>query len=116
MLKVICVNQHLTHKYQIHRIKFIYLIDLLESDVNIERMKNDIITNVKVKMKEAKKYYKQFEKYNHLWLIDKNEYLNEFLTYGRLLTVQEKAQLLTNDPPNIRHQAPDMTAFSNQVK
>lgn len=79
-------------------------------------MKNDIITNVKETMKEAKKYYKQFDKYNYLWLTNKNEHLNEFLNYGRLLTVQEKAQFLTNDPPNIRHQAPDMAAFRNQVK
>lgn len=90
--------------------------DLLETNVNIERMKNDIITNVKMTMKEAQKYYKQFNKYEHLWLTDKEAYLNEFLTYGRLLTTKERDKFLTNDPPNIRQHSPDMAAFSDQVK
>lgn len=83
--------------------------------MDVEKMKNDIISNVKATMKDARKYYKQFDKYNFLWTVDKDEYLKEFLTYGRLLTADERTQMASNNPPNIRVQAPELSSFSSQV-
>lgn len=61
----------------------------LEKNKEIEHMKSDIITLAKQTIREAVVFANDFEKYAYIWNSDKKLCLEQFLKYGRKLTVEE---------------------------
>ncbi|XP_067860662.1 dynein axonemal heavy chain 17-like [Heptranchias perlo] len=65
-----------------------YQIDL-EEMTDLAEMREEIMSQVINIMKQAEEYEESFDNYSYLWVDDRNEFLEEFLIYGRVLTQEE---------------------------
>lgn len=61
--------------------------------MEIEDLQMDIIAISRDGIKAAQKFAESFERFNFLWLNDKKEHLENFVTYGKFLTDEELDQL-----------------------
>lgn len=60
----------------------------------------------------------EFDQYSYLWLDDKQEILDQFLTYGRTLTAEEKIFVGREGEegvPVLKKMAPSNDAFKQKV-
>jgi dynein heavy chain len=89
---------------------------ILEDNKDISNMKNDILTLAQKTIKEAVTFAdKMFSKYNFLWLDDRQDKLQEFITYGRSLT-QEELEKMREDPAfSVEEKEPTLEAFRNKI-
>ncbi|TGZ69565.1 hypothetical protein CRM22_003672 [Opisthorchis felineus] len=53
------------------------------------QMKQTILTRVHDATQKALAYQSGFDRYSYLWIDDRNECMQQFLTYGRILTLDE---------------------------
>lgn len=60
-------------------------------------------------------YIKKFEPYSYLWLENRHEYLNHFLTYGRALTPDELDILKMDGGPGVKECHPTIKQFKEQI-
>ncbi|XP_055624142.1 dynein beta chain, ciliary-like isoform X3 [Toxorhynchites rutilus septentrionalis] len=89
-------------------------LDHLESQQEIEHMKDSIINRVIETIREAEEYIQRFDDYNYLWLDDRHSVLEQFLKYGRPLTPDEMEMLLSAETP-LREVAPSLDQFKVQI-
>lgn len=60
-------------------------------------------------------YIKKFEPYSYLWLENRNEFLSQFLLYGRALTPDELDLLKLEGGPGIKETPPLIKQFKEQI-
>lgn len=87
----------------------------IEENVDIEEMKSDILQHVEKVVHDAYQFCDGFQNYSYLWLDDKDEYLNQFLTYSRQLTSEELELVQLKDPDAPKPSPPRMEAFREQI-
>jgi dynein heavy chain, axonemal len=58
----------------------------LAKNLEIEKLKQEIIYSVHKTMQEANTYVKDFNIYSYLWVEDRNKVLERFLKYGKVMT------------------------------
>ncbi|XP_055509862.1 dynein axonemal heavy chain 17-like [Leucoraja erinacea] len=71
-----------------HSFRKKYQIDL-EEMTDLSEMREEVMSQVINVMKQAEEYEDSFDDYSYLWVDDRNEFLEEFLIYGRVLTQEE---------------------------
>ncbi|XP_078257485.1 dynein axonemal heavy chain 17-like [Rhinoraja longicauda] len=71
-----------------HSFRKKYQIDL-EEMADLSEMREEVMSQVINVMKQAEEYEDSFDDYSYLWVDDRNEFLEEFLIYGRVLTQEE---------------------------
>ncbi|XP_043570859.1 dynein axonemal heavy chain 17-like [Chiloscyllium plagiosum] len=88
-----------------------YQIDL-EEMADLTEMREEIMTLVITTMRQAEKYEESFDSYSYLWVDDRNEFLEEFLIYGRVLTQEEIESYGEGGVPPT---PPTLEQFKNQI-
>ncbi|GCC24108.1 hypothetical protein chiPu_0002508 [Chiloscyllium punctatum] len=88
-----------------------YQIDL-EEMTDLTEMREEIMTLVITTMRQAEKYEESFDSYSYLWVDDRNEFLEEFLIYGRVLTQEEIESYGEGGVPPT---PPTLEQFKNQI-
>lgn len=81
----------------------------------IEKLRDDIIKITKISAANAIQYVTKFNKYDYLWTTDRNQCLQQFLVYGRGLTLEEEQTIGTPDEGKIKENKPTLDAFRVQV-
>ncbi|XP_049439851.1 dynein axonemal heavy chain 11 [Epinephelus fuscoguttatus] len=79
--------------------------DVMDDMLDLLDLRQEIMERVENVLKKAINYQTKFDCYTHLWQDDRNEFLRQFLLYGRLLTAEEMetygADALCESPPTI---------------
>ncbi|XP_067914454.1 dynein axonemal heavy chain 17-like [Heterodontus francisci] len=88
-----------------------YQIDL-EEMTDLSEMREEIMSQVINIMKQAEDYEESFDNYSYLWVDDRNEFLEEFLIYGRVLTQEEIESYGEGGVPST---PPTLEQFKNQI-
>lgn len=87
----------------------------IEIHPDIIEMKADILSNIDHVIKESTIFCDSFENYSYLWLEDRNDFLKQFLTYGRPLTQEELDLVHAKDSLAPKKNPPSMEMFREQV-
>lgn len=92
-----------------------YSQDVL-SDELVQQFVREILRRTQVCMDAAIDYIKKFDEYSYLWLDDRQEYLRQFLLYGRQLTPEELDILKDeNRAGEIKQTPPTTEQFKEQI-
>lgn len=89
--------------------------DEIEANQDIIDIKADILNSIDKVIEEAYEFCDHFQTYSYLWLDDREQYLNNFLTYSRQLTNEEYEWLAINDPLAPKACPPKMEQFREQI-
>lgn len=93
-------------------------VELIKENQDIIDMRREILNGVDLVMEEASRFCRQFERYSYLWLDDREECMEYFLEYGRMLDPDEIELLQMNDPaapPPPEPCQPTIEAFREQI-
>ncbi|XP_075210990.1 dynein heavy chain at 93AB [Lycorma delicatula] len=88
----------------------------IQDHEDIKDMRKDIIEGVEKSLNEANEFCGGFENYSYLWLDDRDLYMEQFLTYGRQLTIEELEAMAMGEviePP--KPMSPSMANFKEQI-
>lgn len=96
--------------------KYFFLAAILGTNTDIETIRDDIVRCAKSGTMHAEEYVKCYDKYEHLWTIDRANYLQEYLKYGRALTAEELENLEENPEFKIKEMKPTLAMFQDKVK
>nr|CAD7441492.1 unnamed protein product [Timema bartmani] len=91
-----------------------YKVDM-ENNEDIREMKNEILEAVQRVIEEANDFSKGFETYCYLWLDDREQYMLQFLKYGRQLTNDELDLMTLEDSTAPEPSPPKMEQFREQI-
>lgn len=78
-------------------------------------MRNDILISVSNAAKLANVHVNKFKVYEHIWLDDKKEHLEQFLKYGRQLLAEEIQQMEASEEFKVKEIKPTLEMFKKQV-
>lgn len=87
----------------------------INNNQDIADMKSDINQNVDRIIEDAYEFCDNFQNYAYLWLDDRITYLNNFLTYSRQITQEEKEWVVLKDPAAPKVNPPKMEEFREQI-
>nr|NP_001262793.1 dynein heavy chain at 93AB, isoform C [Drosophila melanogaster]AGB96173.1 dynein heavy chain at 93AB, isoform C [Drosophila melanogaster] len=92
-------------------------VEMIKENQDIIDMRREILNGVDLVMEEASRFCRQFERYSYLWLDDREECMEYFLEYGRMLDPDEIELILINDPnqPPPQPCQPTIEAFREQI-
>lgn len=76
-----------------------YMTDVID-DTSVNGMYSIAIHRVVTAIDLCYEYIRSFQDYQYLWLSDRQEFLKQFLRYGRLLTPQEM-ELIEMESPDM---------------
>lgn len=68
---------------------FCLLKALLEDEKTVDKLRKEIMRNVSDVIKKTNEYISKYEIYKKVWSIDKKNYLEYFLKYGRTLSIDD---------------------------
>lgn len=89
---------------------------MLRENKEIEDMRDDIIKTLKTSAANANQYVTKFNKYEHLWTTDREQYLQQFLLYGRGLTNDEQQLISSGIEIKLKENKPTLDSFREEVK
>nr|XP_031541762.1 dynein heavy chain 17, axonemal [Vicugna pacos] len=84
----------------------------LEDMTDLIEMREEISSLVITAMKEAEEYQDSFERYSYLWMDDPQEFMKNFLTYGRAISPED---LDTRAEETLPKTPPTLTQFQQQI-
>ncbi|KAJ8957969.1 hypothetical protein NQ318_001970 [Aromia moschata] len=90
-------------------------IEEIEANQDIIDIKADILINIDNVIEEAFEFCENFQGYAYLWLDDRDQYLEQFLTYSRQLTADELELIAVKDPDAPKSSPPKMEQFREQI-
>lgn len=91
-----------------------YINDII-ADPIVNDMYATAIQRVVEAIDKCFEFTKTFKQYSPLWLDDRQEFLKQFLLYGRALTDQERELLGMEGGPGIKESPPTIPAFKKQI-
>nr|CAH7754609.1 unnamed protein product [Callosobruchus chinensis] len=89
--------------------------DQAKENRELQHKSDDISVRVANAMEKALEFIKEFDDYVPLWAEDRQEYLRQFLLYGRQLTLEELVQLKDETQPPIKETPPTIPQFKEQI-
>uniref|UniRef100_A0A1A9WGW3 Uncharacterized protein n=1 Tax=Glossina brevipalpis TaxID=37001 RepID=A0A1A9WGW3_9MUSC len=89
--------------------------DMVKENPDIIAMRREILNGVSRVIEGAALFCRQFERYSYLWLDDRQECMDAFLEYGRILDPDEMELVLMNDPNAPSPSPPTIEAFREQI-
>lgn len=84
----------------------------VEDMLELSEMKNELLERVSAASQTGCEYCSSFEKYSYLWVDDRQEFLQQFLRYGHVVT-QEEIDQAGDD--GVQETPPTLTRFKEQV-
>lgn len=91
------------------------ILGILSKNKDIEIMRDEVIQMVKDMAQTAQTYVKRYNKYQHLWTINRDIHLEQFLKYGRGLTADELEQMAESEEFKVKENKPTLDMFRSQV-
>ena len=91
-------------------------VEEIYSNEDIVEIKNNILANVDKMRHEAIEFSNNFDNFSYLWLDNRNEYLKQFLTYGRQLSDAEIELVILRDPHAPSPCDPKMDTFREEIE
>ncbi|XP_018562388.1 dynein beta chain, ciliary-like [Anoplophora glabripennis] len=88
---------------------------IAKDEMDIRLKHDEICTRIMNAMEKALAFTKEFDEYIMLWVEDRQEFLRQFLTYSRLLTLEEMEQLKDENAPGIKESPPTVNQFKEQI-
>ncbi|KAL1512674.1 hypothetical protein ABEB36_002231 [Hypothenemus hampei] len=89
--------------------------NIIIEDMEISQRKTDICLKVVAGMENAINFEKEFDEYYILWEEDRQEFLRQFLLYGRLLTLEELYRIKEEGEGAIKESPPTIKQFKDQI-
>lgn len=89
--------------------------DIIKDNADITQQKVEICGKVAASMEAAQQYEKEFDEYYVLWEEDRQEFLRQFLTYGRLLSIEEVYKIKDEGEDAIKESPPTIKQFKEQI-
>ncbi|CBY35492.1 unnamed protein product, partial [Oikopleura dioica] len=86
--------------------------NLMEEHHMLNELRGDIMGRVNKVMNDANNFCDNFEIYSNLWIDDRQEFLNQFLTYGHILTQEE---IEAHGTEGVPENPPELTQFKEQI-
>ena len=80
--------------------------------VDLADMREEILSRVKSVVSQGTKYQDSYSTYSYLWVDNRQEFLSQFLLYGRVLTPEEIEQAGDEGVPE---DPPTLASFKKQV-
>ncbi|XP_022915026.2 dynein beta chain, ciliary isoform X1 [Onthophagus taurus] len=87
----------------------------IRNNSDIKEMSDDILQNVDNVVDDAFEFCDNYQTYSYLWLDDRDDYLQQFLTYGRQLTGEEIDLLFLKDSQAPKPCPPRMDSFREEI-
>lgn len=87
----------------------------IEKNHDISDMKIEILDGVDRVVQEAAEFCRDFERYSYLWLEDRQDCMDMFLSYGRFLEQDEIDLIATHDPAAPEPAMPTIEGFREQI-
>lgn len=87
---------------------------VIESNPQIIAMIKEVLKRIEEGIEKAIQYGLEFEKYSYLWLDSRDSFLEQFLTYGRILKPEE-IELLNIDENAVKKTPPQTAQFKEQL-
>lgn len=94
--------------------KDIRYYDLIKEDQTMIKKSDELFDRIIGGMQKAMEFIKKFDEYVDLWTDDRQEYLRQFLLYGRTLNIEELEQLENPETP-IKETPPKIAQFKEQI-
>ncbi|XP_039265498.2 dynein beta chain, ciliary-like [Styela clava] len=88
-----------------------YVADMEDME-ELNAMRGDLINRVRDAMDKAITYSHEFLEYSNLWTDDRQEFMNQFLTYGHILTADE---LEAHGDEGVPESPPSLAQFKEQI-
>ncbi|XP_050294546.1 dynein beta chain, ciliary-like [Anthonomus grandis grandis] len=89
--------------------------DLIKEDAELAQERAEIISRVISGMEAAAAYEKEYDEYYMLWEEDRQEFLRQFLLYGRLLSLEEVYKIRDEGEDAIKETPPTIKQFKDQI-
>lgn len=89
--------------------------ELIKDDLEISRNRGEICGKIVAGMEAAEAFEKEFDEYFVLWEEDRQEFLHQFLVYGRLLTLDELYRVKEEGEGAVKEQPPTIKQFKDQI-
>lgn len=87
----------------------------IETNEDIVEIIADIMKNIDKVIEESYEFCDNYQTYSYLWLDDRDQYLHQFLNYGRQLTNEELDYVGLQDPMTPKLNPPKMEQFREQI-
>ncbi|GLH12094.1 Dynein beta chain ciliary [Gryllus bimaculatus] len=87
----------------------------IENNEDIQEMRKEIFEAVQKVLNEAQMFSEEFENYSYLWLDDRESYMQQFLDYGRQLSLEDQEKLALEGDNAIPFSSPTLEAFKEQI-
>ena len=84
----------------------------MEEVYELSEMRQEILDRVSTVMNKAREYKNSFSVYEYLWVDDRQEFMQQFLLYGHVLTPEEIEQHAEEGVPE---SPPTLDQFKEQV-
>lgn len=88
---------------------------LIKDDAELSIQNEDICSKVVAGMEMAQTFEKEFDEYYILWEEDRQEFLRQFLIYGRLLSFDEVYKIKEEGEDAIKRSPPTIPQFKEQI-
>ncbi|CAH1116455.1 unnamed protein product [Phaedon cochleariae] len=89
--------------------------DVAKDEMVLQMRCDEIFRKIANGMEAALEYIKEYEDYEVLWCDDRQEFLRQFLIYGRQLSLEELDVLKDETQPPIKEQPPTIVQFKEQI-
>lgn len=87
---------------------------IISQDETLEKLRTSIVKSVGEAVTATQTLFKKFQKYESVWMIDRSKYLEEFLKYGRHLTIADIV-LIDSDQFNEKPMSPTLDLFESEI-
>lgn len=87
---------------------------IIGDNETLEKLRLGIMKTVSETVKATSEQFKKFQIYESVWVMDRKKYLNEFLKYGRHLTIADIVHI-DSDQFNEKPMAPTLELFESEI-
>ena len=84
----------------------------MEEIAELSDLKEELLSHVNSAIALAGEYSNSFQKFSYLWVDDRQEFMQQFLTYGHVLTAEEIEQ---HGEEGVPESPPTLDQFKSQV-
>lgn len=84
----------------------------LEEIGELSEMRDNVMGHVVNAMRQAQEYQANFDQYSYLWVDDRDEFMQQFLMYGHVITPEE---IEAHGEDHVPKCPPTLEMFKNEV-
>lgn len=111
---IVSMGYHMERVYK--QAEASHYFDDMQNNYHVKELFNEVLSRAASCAELAVDYVKKFEEYSYLWLEDRQEFLSQFLLYGRQLSPDE-ADLVKDEQraSEVKESPPTIDQFKEQI-